>query len=175
MTPWKGSKFQRLRLSLISFFIDDVFCSVNGSLRDVSELKWILDLYFRAIGMLINLEKSCVIINKWFEAEDNSFLSLILAQRRALEARFKYLGFHLKPDRYRKEDWGWLIHKVEVRISVWTNKLLSRGGRLVLIKSVLEGIPVYWNSIAVIPKGILDKIHRLSFKYLWSGNNIHGG
>jgi hypothetical protein len=25
---------------------------------------------------------------------------------------------------------------------------LSRGGRLVLLKAVLEGIPVYWNSIA---------------------------
>ena len=156
-------------------FVDDVFYSVNGSPREVSELKRILDLCFRATCMLINLEKSCVIINKWFEAEDNSFLSLILAQRRALEAGFKYLGFHLKLNRYRKEDWGWLIRKVEVRIYVWTNRLLSRGGRLVLIKSVLEGIHVYWNSIVVIPKGILDKIRRLSFKYLWSGNNIHGG
>jgi hypothetical protein len=34
---------------------------------------------------------------------------------------------------------------------------------------------VYQNSTASIPKGILDKICRLSFKCLWSGNNLHGG
>jgi hypothetical protein len=26
-----------------------------------------------------------------------------------LDEGFKYLGFFLKPDRYRKDDWGWLI------------------------------------------------------------------
>ena len=48
------------------------------------------------------------------------------------------------------------------------NRLLSRGGRLVLIKLVLESLPVYWNSIMAIPRGVMDKIRRLSFKYLWS-------
>jgi hypothetical protein len=46
---------------------------------------------------------------------------------------------------------------------------------LVLLKSVLESIPVYWNSIVAIPKGILDKIRRLSCRYLWAGHKSHGG
>jgi hypothetical protein len=68
------------------------------------------------------------------------------------------LGFNLKHENYIKEDWGWLIRKFEALLVIWVNRLLSRGGRLVLIKAVLEGIPVFWNSIAEIPKGVLDHI-----------------
>jgi hypothetical protein len=52
----------------------------------------------------------------------------------------KYLGFHLNPNKYKKSDWAWLIRKVESRIDSWVFRTLSRGGRLVLLKSVLEGI-----------------------------------
>ena len=55
----------------------------------------------------------------------------------------KYLGFHLKPNKYMKKDWMWLISKMENRINVWCHKWLSRAGRLVLVKLVLEAIPIY--------------------------------
>jgi hypothetical protein len=53
--------------------------------------------------------------------------------------------------------------------------MLSRGGRLVLVKSVLESIMVYWNSIVVIPKGVLDKIQRVCSRFLWFGHKEIGG
>jgi hypothetical protein len=46
---------------------------------------------------------------------------------------------------------------------------LSHGGRLVLIKSILESIPVYWMSLPHIPKGILNKIKRKCSHFLWIG------
>jgi hypothetical protein len=64
----------------------------------------------------------------------------------------------------------WLIAKLEKRLKGWSYKWLSRAGRLVLIKSVLEAIPVYWMSLSWIPKGILEKARKLSFSYLWRGN-----
>jgi len=39
----------------------------------------------------------------------------------------------------------------------------------VLVKSVLEAIPVYWMSLSWIPKGILEATRKLSSKFLWSG------
>ena len=71
---------------------------------------------------------------------------------------FKYLGFFLKPNSYAFQDWMWLYQKVESRVSFWANRFLSKGGRLVLIKAMLQSIPVYWASITYIPKGILTKI-----------------
>jgi len=33
-----------------------------------------------------------------------------------------------------------------------------------LVKSMLDAIPIYWHSLAFIPKGVLEKI---SFRFLW--------
>ena len=55
----------------------------------------------------------------------------------------KYLGFRLRPDGYKIEHWSWLINKIEKRINCWHHRLLSKAGRLLLIKSVLEATPVY--------------------------------
>jgi hypothetical protein len=156
-------------------FVDDIFCSFFGSQRNLNSFKTILNLFCSATGMKVNMEKSCLILNHCATAEEFSIASSFPAQRKSLSEGFKYLGFNLKPDNYRKEDWSWLIRKVEARIAIWVNRLLSRGGRLVLIKEVLEGILVYWNSIAAIPKGILDHIRRIRFFFLWVGQNSPGG
>jgi hypothetical protein len=53
-------------------------------------------------------------------------------------------------------------------IGIWCLKWISLGGRYILVKSVLEGLPVYWLSVTRIPCAILDKIRRRSFIFLWS-------
>jgi hypothetical protein len=79
------------------------------------------------------------------------------------------LGFLLKPNDYRKEDWKWLLKKMDKRLNTWSHRWLSHIGRLVLVKSVLEAIPVYWMSLSWIPKGILEAARKLTSKFLWSG------
>ena len=37
------------------------------------------------------------------------------------------------------------------------------------MKVVLEAIPVYWMSLSWIPKGILERIRKICFRFLWSG------
>jgi hypothetical protein len=78
--------------------------------------------------------------------------------RKELDSRFKYLGFFFKPNGYKFIDLTWLYKKFEVCVALWVNQLFSRGGRLMLLKSILESIFVYWTSIVVEPKGILTKI-----------------
>lgn len=70
----------------------------------------------------------------------------------------KYLGFVLKPNNYLSHDWKWLLEKVEKRIKSRYNKWLSTTDRMVLIKSVIEPIPLYWTSLAWLPKGTLNKL-----------------
>ena len=80
----------------------------------------------------------------------------------------KYLGFVLKPNAYCFKDWMWLYKKIESRIGCWNFKFLSRGGRLVLLKAVLQSIPVYWAIIAYIPNSILHKPRKKFFSFLWT-------
>jgi hypothetical protein len=82
-----------------------------------------------------------------------------------LDVGVKYLGFHLKPNDYKKDDWTWLIKKMEDIITCWCNRWISQGGRLVLVKYVLESILVYWLSIAHVPKGILDQMRKKCYSF----------
>jgi len=54
-------------------------------------------------------------------------------------------------------------------------KFLSRGGRLVLLKPILQSIPVYWDTISYIPKGILQKLRKKFFSFLWFSNKDSKG
>jgi hypothetical protein len=82
----------------------------------------------------------------------------------------KYLGFHRKPNNCRKLEWAWLIAKLEKRLKAWSFQWLSRVGRLVLVKFVLEAILVYWMLLAWIPRGILENLKRICSKFLWAGS-----
>jgi hypothetical protein len=79
-------------------------------------------------------------------------------------------GYYIKADHYKASDWDWLITKVEKRVSHWCNRWLTIGGRYTLIKSVLEGQPIYWMALAAIPISVLDKLRSLTYRFLWSGS-----
>ena len=85
----------------------------------------------------------------------------------------KYLGFRLKPNYYRKEDWNWILEKLEHRVNIWCTRWLSRAGRLILVKLVLESIPIYWMSLAWIPKAILEKSIKNCSNFLWTRKKEH--
>jgi hypothetical protein len=125
--------------------------------------------------MEINLHKSCLLVNGLGDSLQRRLTHLFPMILESLAKGVKYLGFHLQPNDYKYVDWLWLVKKIEDRISCWCHRWLSREGRLVLVKSILESIHVYWLSIAHIPKGILDKIRRKCFNFLWSGRRLEEG
>ena len=69
----------------------------------------------------------------------------------------------------------WLLSRIEKGVNFWCNHWISRGGRLVLIKSILEDILVYWHLLDHIPNGILDRIRKVYFNYLWKGSCDYKG
>lgn len=46
------------------------------------------------------------------------------------------------------------MERSEKKLSMWKSQYLSLGGRLTLIKSVVDGIPTYMMSLFPIPKSI---------------------
>jgi hypothetical protein len=43
------------------------------------------------------------------------------------------------------------------------------GGRFILIKAVLESLPVYWMALAQFPASILKSLRQHIFTFLWTG------
>jgi hypothetical protein len=64
----------------------------------------------------------------------------------------------------------WLIDKLEKILKGWSFRWLSHASRMVLEKYVLESIPLYWMSLAWIPKGVLEIARKIYFKFIWVGS-----
>lgn len=150
-------------------FVDDVLIFCSGTRGDTRVLQEILDLFSKVIGMEINAEKSTLSTHLLRHEEVEELTRVFPFNTTCLDEGLTYLGFSLKANMHLKKDWSWLIGKVKKRLKVWSHKWLSRAGRLVLVKSVLEAIPVYWMFLSWIPKGILERVRRICFRFLWSG------
>jgi hypothetical protein len=105
----------------------------------------------------------------------NHIQQLLPYQVKEMESGFKHLGYFLKPCNYLKSDWNWLLTKFEKRIGNETNRWLSLGGGYIMVKSVLENLPVYWLTLAKIPVHVLVKIRHHVFHFLWLGNKAKRG
>lgn len=147
-------------------FVDNILIFSSGNSNEIKELKNIFDLFMKATGMQINIRKSQLILEGLNRQEKAHISSVFPFDMCNMETPFKYLGFWLKPNDYKKKDWNWLIVKIEARVTHWSYKWLSRAGRLTLIKSVLLAMPVYWAALTWVPKGILDKIRRICCRFL---------
>jgi hypothetical protein len=124
-------------------------------------------LFGKATEMAFSPQKSIFLEDGW-TTEGLSLLKEILPfDVKLVDAGFKYLGCFLKPNCYNKDDWYWLVRKFVKRIANWSLRLLSLGGSVTLVKVVLESIPVYWLSLAKIPKRILNIIRRRMFSFMW--------
>ena len=61
--------------------------------------------------------------------------------------------------------------RLEKRLSSWKGKLLSIGGRLVLVNLVLSNMVLYMISFFQLPKGVLQKLDYFWSRFFWQGDS----
>ena len=119
-------------------------------------------------GLAINYNKSTFI--SW-KRDDYPWVNEIANDVGCMHARppFTYLGFPLGSNFSRYDAWKPVIRNIENRLASWKVRLLSRAGRLTLIKSVLNSLPVYFMSLFQMPKTVAAKIVKLQRRFFWGG------
>ena len=69
----------------------------------------------------------------------------------------------------RRSAWKPVLEKIQKRLALWKAKILSRAGRLTLIRSVLNSLLVYYMSMFKMPKAIAMEVVSLHRKFFWGG------
>ena len=77
----------------------------------------------------------------------------------------KYLGLPLIIGKSKVEIFEEINEMVEKKLSGWKKKILSVGGREILIKAVAQAIPTYTMSCFQIPKSLCDEIGGMMRKF----------
>ncbi|XP_059295565.1 uncharacterized protein LOC132048898 [Lycium ferocissimum] len=124
----------------------------------------ILQEYEQMSGQLINKGKSSFYMH-------SKAANVIVQQVEAITGftrgsfPFTYLGCLITHARKRKADYSDLIQKVKDKLAAWKGRLLSFGGKVVLINSVLVSMPIHLLSAIRPPKGVIYDLHRVFARF----------
>jgi hypothetical protein len=147
-------------------FVDDtlIFCEADpDQLRHL----WCLFLCFEVVlGLKIDLAKlEFVLVGN---VDNVDVLAGILGCEIA-SLLLKYLGLLLGASYKAKPIWDGVIEKIKRQLASWKMVYLSKGGKLILIKSTLSNLPMYFMYFFLFLLGVATRIQKLQWDFLWGG------
>jgi hypothetical protein len=148
-------------------YADDTLCIGEATVENIWTLKAILRGFERASGLKVNFWKSSLMgvnIDDTFMEMACNFLNCIRG-----DFPFKYLGLPVGANPRRMSTWEPMAEKIRSKLNSWGNKHISFGGRLVLINSVLNSIPIFYLSFLKMPAQVRKKVIRIQRDFLWGG------
>ncbi|KAF5808150.1 putative RNA-directed DNA polymerase [Helianthus annuus] len=146
-------------------YADDVIFVGNWEGASVHNLRRILRCFFLASGLRVNLSKSSVF---GINVDNNRIQGLANTLGcRVGSFPFKHLGLQVGANMNLIKNWQPVVDVFRKRLAIWKANTLSFGGRLTLIKSVLNALPTYYFSLYRAPSGVIDQLERLRREFLW--------
>ncbi|GJS36384.1 RNA-directed DNA polymerase, eukaryota, reverse transcriptase zinc-binding domain protein [Tanacetum coccineum] len=138
--------------------------------RDVYEAVRVVDAgMFQGIkiGGLVNLSHmfyadDAVFVGEWSESNLSSLVHVLDCFHKT---PFLYLGSYVGGEMHRFQSWDDIVDRVRRRLSKWKMKMLSIGGRLTLVKSVLGSMPIFHMSMFKVPTGTLRTLESIRGKF----------
>ena len=163
-------KCKEMSLTHLSF-ADDLVVFTGGDKESCRIVKDAIAEFSSYSGLMVNLDKSSL-FTAGINMDGIQEISSILGIQHG-HPPFKYLGVPLITTRLKKEDCQILVDRITMRVRCWTNKFLSFAGRLLLVKTVIFSIQVYWACTFILPKSIIKKIEQVMKNYLWKGDETN--
>jgi hypothetical protein len=146
-------------------YADDTILFVEDDVDMAKNLKLVLCAFEKLSGLKINFHKSELFCFGETKDRANVYVELFGCKEGALP--FRYLGIPMSTQKLLNKDWSIIEERIQKKLSSWKGKLLSSGGRLVLINSILSSLPMYMLSFFRIPKGVLEKIDYYRSRFFW--------
>lgn len=133
-------------------YADDLLIFGEAMVREATIIMQSLDRFSAVLGQQIGPSKSSIWFNRPTEEVIREAVAWTLQV--SLQTRSpKYLG---APIETYAQAYNFLSEKVEAKLQAWKGRLLSPAGRLILVKSVLMSIPVYFMGKVKLPKKVTD-------------------
>jgi len=151
-------------------FADDTLLIGEKSWQNVRSMWAMLLIFEQLSGLRVNFHKSLLtginVSASWLSE------AALLMNCRVGAFPFVYLGLPIGGDPRKLDFWRPILNSIKSRLSNWKSQFLSFGGRLILLKSVLSSLPVYFLSFFKAPTVIISSIESLFKIFFWGGGEV---
>ncbi|KAJ0749948.1 putative RNA-directed DNA polymerase [Helianthus annuus] len=161
-TPSNGPNISHL------LYADDAIVMGEWSRGELINVVRILRCFFICSGLRINIGKSYLFGIGVGLVDIEEMANLIGCKFDC--PPFNYLGLKVGANMNRISNWSPVIESFRARLAKWKSHFLSIGGRVVLIKSVMESLPSFYFSLYKAPKKIILDLEAMIKKFLWGGS-----
>lgn len=159
-------------------FADDSLIFLEADPNFCSNFMDFMGCFSEASGLSLNANKSSVVFSPNTKAEVKEEMKRILGMEE-IKGTEKYLGLPFFWGKSKKESLSYLRDKIVRKTQGWGNKDLNHVGKEVLIKSVLQPIPMFIFMCFKVPHSICSYLNSVIGSFWWgkgaSGNKIHWG
>lgn len=151
-------------------FADDSFLFGRADVRECRAITGILKTYATASGQCINLQKSSVVFSGNVANRTKQSLASILGVNCVAEHGL-YLGLPVHVGHNKKAIFAYLKDRLSKKLISWRTKILSAGGRELLLKVVAQTIPNYVMSCYALPKTLCTELQKLCCDFFWGSTD----
>lgn len=118
----------------------------------------------------MNLLKSSVVFSSNIKRPAQLTLAAALGVQQA-NHHDRYLGMPTLVGRRRTACFSYLKKRIMKRIHGWKGRLLSGAGKEILLKVVVQAIPIYSMSCFLLPRSFCDELNKLMAGFWWNNSN----
>lgn len=144
-------------------FADDLMIFGSADLASTIALNKLLDDFCAFSGLSINLNKSQIIFSG--STRERTGICHILGMPQAT-LPILYLGLPLFSSRLKSSDCSKLLQMVQTRLGSWKSNCLSYAGCLELLKTIINGMHIYWAHSFLLLVAVSNQIERLMRSFL---------
>lgn len=137
-------------------------------------MKNVLGRYRTLSGQLINFGKSSIVFNANTRRDLRKQVCDAL-QVCEIAKPCNYLGLPMHIGRRKNDAFKFLSDHVNHKLQSWGNKALSRGEKLVLLKTAAQTIPNCWMQLLLIPGEVCTGIQRQMNSFWWDNRGANKG
>ncbi|GJZ71543.1 putative RNA-directed DNA polymerase, eukaryota, reverse transcriptase zinc-binding domain protein [Tanacetum coccineum] len=169
MRLFKGALIRQGNMTISHLiYVDDVLFIGEWSQANIHNLLCMLRCFYLVSGLKININK-CNVLGVYVSHENVANMAKVIGCG-AAKLPLKYLGIPIGCNMARVSNWNTIVQRFSSKLSEFKARLLSVGGRLSLIKSILENLPTYYMSIYMMPVSIQKELESMRNKFFIGGD-----
>lgn len=153
-------------------FADDCYLFFKATLVETNTMKNVLRRYGTLSGQDINFGKSNIVFSPNTRRNHREQVCDVL-QVREIPTPGNYLGLPMHIGRRKNDAFKFLSDRVNQKLQGWGNKALSKGEKLVLLKTAAQTIPNFWMQLLLIPGDICNGIQRQMNSFWWGNRGAN--